>query len=143
MFHLYYSLSLQTAKDSSELISRVICDYSRSRNRRGRGDANKRRVRGGGGKLSTPCFIYEAAHMCNLDSFFISMLYFWIFSLELYILFKQYTMVMTKLQHKTDQLALTIVKIRNSHSVVFFKIQSCIKIAPYFEGTYKLWVIVL
>ena len=100
--------------------------------------------------LSTPCFIYEAAHMCNLDSFFISMLYFWVslcifttFSLELYILFKQYTMVMTKLQHKTDQLALTIVKIRNRHSVVFFKIQSCIKIAPYFEGTYKLWVIVL
>ena len=43
-------------------------------------------------------------------------------------MFKQYTMFMTKLQLETDQLALTIVKIRN---------------APQFEGTYKLWVIVL
>ena len=34
---LSLSLSLQTAKDSTELISRVICDYSRSRNRRARG----------------------------------------------------------------------------------------------------------
>ena len=50
---------------------------------------------------------------------------------------------MTTLQHKTDQLALTIAKIRNSNSVVFLKIQSCIKIAPQFEGTYKLRVIVL
>ena len=50
---------------------------------------------------------------------------------------------MTKLQDKTDQLALTIVKIRNSYSVVFLKIQSCIKIAPQYESTYKLWVIVL
>ena len=88
--------------------------------------------------------------MCNLDSFFIIIVLFWvnlciftIFSLQLYIMFKQYTMVTTKLQHKTDQLALTIVKIRNSHSVMFLKIKSWIKIAPQYEGTYKLWVIVL
>ena len=35
---------------------------------------------------------------------------------------KLYTMVVAKLQHKWGQLALTIVKIRNSHSVVFRKI---------------------
>ena len=39
----------------------------------------------------------------------------------------KYTMAMTKLQHKTDQLALTIVKISNIHSLVFLKIQPCIK----------------
>ena len=56
MFHLYYSLSHQTAKDSLshqtakdsiELISSVICDYSRSQNRRaGERGANKRRGKG-------------------------------------------------------------------------------------------------
>ena len=55
----------------------------------------------------------------------------------------QYTIIMTKLQHKMDQLALAIVKIRNIYSVVFLKIQSCVKIAPRFEGIIKLWTIVL
>ena len=48
---------------------------------------------------------------------------------------------MTKLQHNTDQLALTIVKISNIHSVVFLKIQSCVKIAPKFEETQNLAVV--
>ena len=37
---------------------------------------------------------------------------------------KQYTMVVTKLQYKWGQLALIIVKIRYSHSVMFLKIKS-------------------
>ena len=52
-------------------------------------------------------------------------------------------MAMTKLQHKTDQLALTIVKISNIHSLVFLKIQPCIKIPHPFEEKYTLWAIVL
>ena len=42
---------------------------------------------------------------------------------------------MIELQHKTDQLALTIVKISNIHSVLSLQIQSRIKIAPQFEET--------
>ena len=50
---------------------------------------------------------------------------------------------MTQMKHNRRQVALTIVKIINSHSVVFLKIQSRVKIVPQFEGTYKILDIVL
>ena len=42
---------------------------------------------------------------------------------------------MMKLQYKTDELALAIVKISNTHSVLFLKIQSRIKTASRFQET--------
>ena len=38
----------------------------------------------GGGKLSTSCFVYEAAHMRNLHSFFISIVFFFGHSVHFY-----------------------------------------------------------
>ena len=96
----------------------------------GNGKGRKRR-----GKLSTPCFVYEAARMHKHSVFLGSAYAFLQFSnlSRTLSLDNKYTMVMRKLQHNTDQIALTIVKISSIHSVAFLKIQSCVKIAPQFE----------
>ena len=44
---------------------------------------------------------------------------------------------MTQLQQKTDQLAFSVVQIKK-YLLVVLKIQSCVKIAPEYKGTYKL-----